>query len=65
MSMQASLVDQLQEQLDQSDGWDLDHRVASVIDRVGLNRMNLFDSQSGGIRAGRCWLVPWWQNLIC
>jgi len=42
------LVDQLQEQLDQSDGWDLDHRVASVIDRVGLKTDESFDSQSGG-----------------
>jgi len=42
------LVDQLQEQLDQSDGWDLDHRVASVIDRVGLKPDESFDSQSGG-----------------
>ena len=42
------LVDQLQEQLDQSDGWDLDHRVASVIDRVGLKPDEFFDSQSGG-----------------
>ena len=42
------LVDQLQEQLDQSDGWDFDHRVASVIDRVGLKPDESFDSQSGG-----------------
>lgn len=42
------LVDQLQEQLDQSDGWDLDHRVASVIDRVGLKPDESFDCQSGG-----------------
>ena len=38
----------MQEQLDQSDGWDFDHRVASVIDRVGLKPDDSFDSQSGG-----------------
>jgi len=41
-------VDRLQEELDQSDGWSLDHRVASVIDRVGLVSDELFDHQSGG-----------------
>ena len=44
----SNLVDQLQEQLDQSGGWDLDHQVASVIDRVGLKPDESFDSQSGG-----------------
>lgn len=44
----SSLLDQLQEQLDQTDGWDLDHQVASVIDRVGLKSEELFESQSGG-----------------
>ena len=29
-------VDHLQSELDRTDGWSLDHRVASVIDRVGL-----------------------------
>ena len=41
-------VDRLQEELDQSDGWSLDHRVASVIDRVGLCPDERFDQQSGG-----------------
>ncbi len=41
-------VDRLQEELDQSDGWSLDHRVASVIDRVGLRPDEAFDQQSGG-----------------
>lgn len=41
-------VDRLQEELDKSDGWSLDHRVASVIDRVGLVSDELFDHQSGG-----------------
>ena len=41
-------VDRLQEELDQSDGWSLDHRVASVIDRVGLRPDERFDQQSGG-----------------
>ena len=41
-------VDRLQEELDQSDGWSLDHRVASVIDRVWLVSDELFDHQSGG-----------------
>jgi len=30
------LVDRLQDEIDHSDGWSLDHRVASVIDRVGF-----------------------------
>jgi ATP-binding cassette subfamily F protein uup len=44
----SKVVDRLQEELDQSDGWSLDHRVASVIDRVGLLPDELFDIQSGG-----------------
>jgi ATP-binding cassette subfamily F protein uup len=44
----SKLVDRLQEELDQSDGWSLDHRVASVIDRVGLSPDEPFDIQSGG-----------------
>ena len=42
------LVDRLQDEIDQSDGWSLDHRVASVIDRVGLQPDELFEVQSGG-----------------
>ena len=41
-------VDRLQAELDRSDGWSLDHRVASVIDRVGLEPDESFDSLSGG-----------------
>ena len=41
-------VDRLQAELDQSDGWSLDHRVASVIDRVGLKPDDPFDTLSGG-----------------
>ena len=40
-------VDRLQAELDRSDGWSLDHRVASVIDRVGLEPDESFDSLSG------------------
>ena len=41
-------VDRLQEELDQTDGWSLDHRVSSVIDRVGLKSEEKFDTLSGG-----------------
>ena len=41
-------VDDLQSELDQTDGWTLDHRVASVIDRVGLKPEETFDTLSGG-----------------
>ena len=41
-------VDRLQAELDQTDGWSLDHRVASVIDRVGLKPDDPFDTLSGG-----------------
>ena len=41
-------VDLLQAELDQTDGWSLDHRVASVIDRVGLKPDDPFDTLSGG-----------------
>jgi ATP-binding cassette subfamily F protein uup len=41
-------VDRLQEELDGADGWSLDHRVASVIDRVGLTPDESFDTLSGG-----------------
>ena len=34
-------VDRLQSELDRTDGWSLDYRIASVIDRVGLNPMKL------------------------
>ncbi len=41
-------VDRLQGELDLTDGWSLDHRVASVIDRVGLTPDESFDTLSGG-----------------
>ena len=41
-------VDRLQGELDLTDGWSLDHRVASVIDRVGLTPDDSFDTLSGG-----------------
>jgi len=41
-------VDRLQGELDLTDGWSLDHRVASVIDRVGLSPDESFDTLSGG-----------------
>ena len=41
-------VDHLQSELDRTDGWSLDHRVASVIDRVGLKPDETFDTLSGG-----------------
>ena len=41
-------VDRLQAELDQTDGWSLDHQVASIIDRVGLNQEHLFETLSGG-----------------
>jgi ATP-binding cassette subfamily F protein uup len=41
-------VDRLQAELDRTDGWTLDHRVASVIDRVGLKPEETFDTLSGG-----------------
>ena len=41
-------VDRLQSELDRTDGWTLDHRVASVIDQVGLVADETFDTLSGG-----------------
>ena len=41
-------VDRLQAELDRTDGWSLDHRVASVIDRVGLKPDDPFNTLSGG-----------------
>ena len=41
-------VDQWQAELDRTDGWSLDHRVSSVIDRVGLKPDETFDTLSGG-----------------
>ena len=41
-------VDRLQSELDETDGWSLDHQVASIIDRVGLEQDDAFDTLSGG-----------------
>jgi len=41
-------VDHLQSELDRTDGWTLDHRIASVIDQVGLVADETFDTLSGG-----------------
>ena len=37
-------VDRLQSELDRTDGWTLDHRIASVIDQVGLAADEAFDT---------------------
>ena len=44
----ADEVDRLQSELDETDGWSLDHKVASIIDRVGLEQDDAFDTLSGG-----------------
>jgi ATP-binding cassette subfamily F protein uup len=44
----ADEVDRLQSELDETDGWSLDHKVASIIDRVGLLQEDAFDTLSGG-----------------
>lgn len=44
----AEEVDRLQSELDRTDGWSLDHRIASVIDQVGLVADDTFDTLSGG-----------------
>ena len=44
----ADEVDRLQSELDQTDGWSLDHKVASIIDRVGLTQEEDFETLSGG-----------------
>jgi ATP-binding cassette subfamily F protein uup len=47
-SILADEVDRLQSELDETDGWSLDHKVASIIDRVGLKPDDAFDTLSGG-----------------
>ena len=47
-SILADEVDRLQSELDETDGWSLDHQVASIIDRVGLEPDDAFDTLSGG-----------------
>jgi ATP-binding cassette subfamily F protein uup len=44
----ADEVDRLQSELDETDGWSLDHKVASIIDRVGLLQEDAFATLSGG-----------------
>ena len=44
----ADEVDRLQSELDETDGWSLDHQVASIIDRVGVEQDDAFDTLSGG-----------------
>jgi ATP-binding cassette subfamily F protein uup len=46
-SQLADEVDRLQAELDQTDGWSLDHQVASIIDRVGLTQEHPFETLSG------------------
>ena len=41
-------VDRLQSELDRTDGWNMDYRIASVVDQVGLQADETFDSLSGG-----------------
>ena len=41
-------VDRLQAELDRTDGWSLDHRISSIVDRVGLTPDETFDTLSGG-----------------
>ena len=47
-SILADEVDRLQSELDETDGWSLDHQVASIIDRVGLKPDDAFNTLSGG-----------------
>ena len=58
-------VDRLKSELDRTDGWSLDHKVASVIDRVGLSPDEPFDTLSGETRAGPCSPGPWSASPIC
>tara|TARA_R100000027_G_scaffold40260_1_gene29881 strand:- start:418 stop:2301 length:1884 start_codon:yes stop_codon:yes gene_type:complete len=44
----ADRLDSLQNELDHSDGWTLDRKVATVLDRVGIDGESLFESLSGG-----------------
>jgi ABC transport system ATP-binding/permease protein len=44
----AQQLDQLQETLDHTDGWSLEHKVSSILDRVELNGDDSFASLSGG-----------------
>ena len=44
----AQRLGSLQEALDASDGWSLEHKAASIIDRVGLRGEEAFNELSGG-----------------
>ncbi|MDP4611897.1 MAG: ATP-binding cassette domain-containing protein [Opitutales bacterium] len=44
----ADKVDDLQHQLDQTDGWAIEHKVENILDRVELDGEQLFSSLSGG-----------------
>ncbi|MDQ8188348.1 ATP-binding cassette domain-containing protein [Pelagicoccus sp. SDUM812002] len=44
----AERMDTLQEELDRTDGWSLEHKVESLLTRVELNGDTLFSSLSGG-----------------
>jgi ATP-binding cassette subfamily F protein uup len=44
----AERLDALQEQLDRTDGWSLEHKVESILNRVELDGDALFSSLSGG-----------------
>lgn len=44
----AEKLDKLQEKLDQTDGWSLEHKVEGILDRVELDGETLFASLSGG-----------------
>ena len=41
-------LDNLQDQIDRSDGWALEHKAATMVDRVGLNPDDSFNQLSGG-----------------
>ncbi|SVA53954.1 uncharacterized protein METZ01_LOCUS106808, partial [marine metagenome] len=41
-------LDSLQEELDRTGGWALEHKVSGIIDRVGLRGEELFNELSGG-----------------
>ncbi|HAV13007.1 MAG TPA: ABC transporter ATP-binding protein, partial [Opitutae bacterium] len=44
----ADKVDELQHQLDQTDGWAIEHKVENILDRVELDGEQSFASLSGG-----------------
>ncbi|MBC2604219.1 ATP-binding cassette domain-containing protein [Puniceicoccus vermicola] len=44
----ADRLDELQNQLDHSDGWEIDRKVETVLDRVGLDGDMAFEALSGG-----------------